>query len=87
MIISLISLLQVNAHTGHIELTKLLTLQQYLHIYDEIKRHVSDATNAATAISHGTVNTQTANMLDASVIMMQYATLLLTIVHIDVLTR
>jgi len=67
-----ISLLQVIAHTGHIELTKLLTLKQYLHIYNEIKRHVSDATDAAAVVSPDAVDTQRANMLDASVIMMQY---------------
>lgn len=67
----------MSAHTGHIELSKLLTLKQYLHIYSEIKRHVSDAADTTTAIvSHDAVDAQTAHMLDASVIMMQYVILL-----------
>jgi len=55
----------VNAHNGDVELTKLLTLKQYLHIYNEIKRHVSDASDTAADAAR-------ANILDASVIMMQY---------------
>jgi len=58
----------VNAVSGDIELTKLLTLKQYLHIYGEIKRHVSDA----AAEPHCTTDTPKPNVLDASVIMMQY---------------
>lgn len=58
----------MNAYTGDIELTKLLTLKQYLHVYNEIKRHVSDASDAAV----NAVDAARANMLDASVIMMQY---------------
>lgn len=64
----------MNACTGHIELTKLLTLKQYLHIYSEIKRHISDATDAASVASHDAGDTQRTNpadILDASVIMMQ----------------
>ena len=71
----------MSTHTGHIELTKLLTLKQYLHIYSEIKRHVSDA-----AVSQDVVDTQRATMLDASVIMMQYVTLLLWLI-IDVVFK
>ena len=62
---------QVSARTGDVELTKLLTLKQYLNIYSEIKRHVSDTSDAA-AEPECTANTSTANTLDASVIMMQY---------------
>jgi len=64
-------MLQVCVHTGDIELTKLLTLKQYLHIYSEIKRHVSDVTAEARNTDDGT---DSANVLDASVIMMKYAT-------------
>jgi len=67
-------MLQVCVHTGDIELTKLLTLKQYLHIYSEIKRHVSDVTADARNTDDGT---ESANVLDASVIMMKYATPLL----------
>lgn len=65
--------LQVNSCTSDVELTKLLTLKQYLHIYNEIKRHVSDA----AAEPHLTADVPRANMLDASVIMMQYVITLL----------
>ena len=66
----------MNARTGDVELTKLLTLKQYLHIYNEIKRHVSDVSDAA-AEPHYTVDPARANVLDASVIMMQYVITLL----------
>ena len=66
----------MNAHSGDVELTKLLTLKQYLHIYNEIKRHVSDASDAA-AEPHYAVDAARANVLDASVIMMQYVLILL----------
>ena len=68
--------LQLSAHTGDVELTKLLTLKQYLHIYSEIKRHVSDASYFA-AKPQFAVDTARANVLDASVIMMQYVITLL----------
>ena len=63
----------MSSRTGDIELTKLLTLKQYLHVYDEIKRHVSDA----AVERHSADDLQRANVLDASVIMMQYVIALL----------
>jgi len=63
----------VSSRTGDIELTKLLTLKQYLHVYDEIKRHVSDAAVERQSAD----DLQRANVLDASVIMMQYVIALL----------
>jgi len=63
----------VNARSGDIEVTKLLTLKQYLHIYNEIKRHVSDAATEPQSA----VDLSGADMLDASAIMMQYVTVLL----------
>jgi len=68
--------LQLSADTGDVELTKLLTLKQYLHIYSEIKRHVSDASYSA-AEPHYTIETARADVLDASVIMMQLVITLL----------
>jgi len=67
--------MQVNACTGDVELTKLLTLKQYLHIYNEIKRLVTDVSEAATE-AHCTADTAGTNVLDASVIMMQYVLML-----------
>ena len=55
----------MNVHSGDIELSKLLTLKQYLHIYAEIKR--------AAAEPHCTgTDRAKSNVLDASIVMMRY---------------
>jgi hypothetical protein len=55
---------------GYIESSKVLTLKQYIHIYNEIVRQAAAAASDVSGNSGDTVSN--GSMLDASVLLMQY---------------